>query len=127
MMSANVPKVSPPAIKTSSSKFMIWQSPESKWPVKAMPTKVANMSIISMPVWAMPTRTIRPGKEHTRLVVADITTYLSIWHPMNLSNTKVPGMSCSGKEEASREIDIMMATLPSRGRGITNPSSISSR
>jgi hypothetical protein len=113
MMSADMPKVSPPATETSSSKFMIWQSPESKWPVKAMPAKVANMSVISMPVRAMPTRTIWPGKEHTRLVVADIKTNLGIRHPTNLSNTKVPGMSCSGKEEASREIGIMMATLPS--------------
>jgi hypothetical protein len=59
-------------------------------------------------------RTIRPGKEHARLVVARINIFPAIWYKFNISN-KVPGMRWSIKEEASRDIGKMMEILPLRG------------
>jgi hypothetical protein len=63
----------------------------------------------------MSARTIRPGKEHAQLVVADITTFPDSWHKFNISNNKVPGTRCSIKEEASRYILKMTEILPLQG------------
>jgi hypothetical protein len=90
---------------------MIHPSPESKRLVKSMLAKVVDMSTISMPPRATPAKTIRPGKEHTRLV-ADIKMYLGIQHRTNLSNNKVPSMQCSTNVEASQEICMMTTILP---------------
>jgi hypothetical protein len=73
----------------------------------------------------VPARTIRPGKEHARLVVAGITISPAIWHKFNISNSKVPGMRCSIKEEASRDISKRMEILPLRGQDISNLGSCS--
>jgi hypothetical protein len=75
-----------------------------------MPAKVTGMSATRVPA-----RTIRPGKEHARLVVARITTFPGIRHTFSISNNKVPGTRCSIKEEASRDIWKMMEILPLRG------------
>jgi hypothetical protein len=75
-----------------------------------MPVKVTNKSATRMPA-----RTIRPGKEHARLVVAEITTFLGIRRKFSTSNNKVPGMRCSIKEESSRDIGKTMEILPLRG------------
>jgi hypothetical protein len=113
-------RVSPLATGISSSKSMIRQLPKSKW--RVMLAKVADMTTIRMP-----TKTIRPGREHARLVMADITTCPGIRHKSNLSNIKVSDTRCSNKVKASRDIERMMAILPSRGRDISNPNSSSSR
>jgi hypothetical protein len=63
----------------------------------------------------MSARTIRPGKEHAQLVVADITTFPDIRHKFSISNNKVPGTQCNIKEEASRYIVKMTEILPLRG------------
>jgi hypothetical protein len=62
-----------------------------------MLAKVIGVLVVSMPARAMLARTIRPGKEHARRGVADITTYIGIPHPTNLSNNKVSGTWCSNK------------------------------
>jgi hypothetical protein len=63
----------------------------------------------------MPARTIPPGKEHARLVVADITTRPGIRHMFSISNIKVQGAPRSIKKEASRDIGKIMEILPLRG------------
>jgi hypothetical protein len=78
-----------------------------------MPAKVTGMSATRVPA-----RILRPGKEHTRLVVAGITTYPGI-------SSRAPGMLCSIKEEVSRDIGKMMGILPLRGRDISNLSNSS--
>jgi hypothetical protein len=88
--------------RINSSKSMIQQLPKSKWPVRAMPAKEVDVPAVRMSDRAMPARTIQPGKEHARLVVADITSYLSIRHMSSLSNNKVLGTLCSSKVEASK-------------------------
>jgi hypothetical protein len=64
-----------------------------------MPAKVTGMSATRVSA-----RTIPPGKEHARLVVAGIITFLGIRHKLSISNSKVQGTRCSIKEEASRDI-----------------------
>jgi hypothetical protein len=54
----------------------------------------------------MPARSIRPGKEPARLVVADIAIFPDIRHKFSISNNKVPGMRRSIKEEVSRDIGV---------------------
>jgi hypothetical protein len=78
-----------------------------------MPVKVTEMSATGVP-----TRIRRLGKEHSRLVVAGITTYPGI-------NSRAPGMRCSIKEEVSRDIGKMMGIPPFRGRDISNLSNSS--
>jgi hypothetical protein len=75
-----------------------------------MLAKVTGMSATRVPA-----RTIRPGKEHARLVVAGIITFPKIYHKFSTSNSKVPGTRCSIREEASRDIEKMMEILPLRG------------
>jgi hypothetical protein len=60
-------------------------------------------------------KTIRPGKELARLVVADITMFPGIRHKFSISNNKVPSTCSSIKEEASRDITKMTEILPLRG------------
>jgi hypothetical protein len=86
---------------------MIQQSPESKQPLKEMLAKVTGMSAIRMP-----SKTIRLGKEHAQLVVADITIFPDIWHKLNLSNNKVPGTRHNIKVKDNRDIEMMMEILP---------------
>jgi hypothetical protein len=74
----------------------------------------------------IPARTIWPRKEHARLVVADIITLLDIRHKFSISNSKVPGMQCGIKEEASRGIEKMMEIMPLQGQDTSNPSRTSS-
>jgi hypothetical protein len=78
---------------------MIRPLPESKRPVKEMPAKVANMSAIRMPA-----RTIRSGKEHAWLVLADIIMYLGIRHISILSNSKVPVTRCNSKQRPAKKL-----------------------
>jgi hypothetical protein len=52
----------------------------------------------------VPARTIRPGKEHARLVVAGTITFPVIRYKSSISKSRVPDMRCSIKEEASRDI-----------------------
>jgi hypothetical protein len=73
-----------------------------------MPVKVTGMSATRVP-----TGTLRPGKEHARLVVAEITILPGI-------SNRVPDMRCSIKEEASRDIGKMMEILPLQGQDISN-------
>jgi hypothetical protein len=73
-----------------------------------MPVKVTGMSATRVLA-----RTLRPGKEHARLVVAGIIIHLRI-------SSRVPDMFCSVKEEASRDIRKMMEILPLQGRDINN-------
>jgi hypothetical protein len=74
-----------------------------------MPVKVTGMSATRVSA-----RTVRPGKEHARLVVAEITIFPGIWHKFSISS-RVPGTRCSIKEEASRDIRKMMEILPLQG------------
>jgi hypothetical protein len=76
-----------------------------------MPAKVTEMSATKVPA-----RMFRPGKEHARPVVAEITVLPGI-------SSRAPDMRCSSKEEASRDIGKMMEILPLRGRDISNLSS----
>jgi hypothetical protein len=78
------------------------------------------VKVTSMSATRVPTRTIRLGKEHARLVVARITTFPGIRHKFSISNNKVPGMRCSIKESASRDIRKMMEILPFRGQDTSN-------
>jgi hypothetical protein len=68
-----------------------------------MPIEVTGMLATRVPA-----RTLRPGKEHARLVVAGITILPGI-------SSRVPDMWCSIKKEASRDIGKMMEILPLRG------------
>jgi hypothetical protein len=54
-----------------------------------MPVKVTGMSATGVSA-----RTLRPGKEHARLVEAGITMHPGI-------SSRAPGILCSIKEEAS--------------------------
>jgi hypothetical protein len=85
-----------------------------------MPAKVTGMSATRVPA-----RTIRPGKEHARLVVAGIITFPGIWHKFSIINSKVSGTRCSIKAEASRDIKKMMGILPLRGQDTSNLSNSS--
>jgi hypothetical protein len=85
-----------------------------------------SVKVTSMLATGVSAKTIRPGKEHARLVVAGTTIFLGIWHKFSISN-KVPGMRCSIKEEASRDIGKMMEILPLRGQDISNLGSCSIR
>jgi hypothetical protein len=78
-----------------------------------MPVKVTGISGTRVPA-----RTVRPGKEHARLVVAGITIFPGIRHKFSI-NSRVPGTRCSIKEEASRDIGKMMEILPLRGQDIS--------
>jgi hypothetical protein len=73
-----------------------------------MPVKETRMSATRVPA-----RTLRPGKEHARLVVAGITMLPGI-------SNRVLGMLCSIKEEASRDIGKTMEIFPLQGRNISN-------
>jgi hypothetical protein len=65
-----------------------------------MPVKVTEMSATRVPA-----RMLRPGKEHTRPVVAGITTCPGI-------SSRVPDMWCTIKEEVIRDIGKMMGIPP---------------
>jgi hypothetical protein len=80
-----------------------------------MPVKVTGMSATRVPA-----RTIRPGKEHARLVVARIITFPVIRHRSSISRSRVPDTRCNIKEEASRDIKKMMEIPPLRERDISN-------
>jgi hypothetical protein len=85
-----------------------------------MPAKVTGKSAKRMSA-----RTIRLGKEHARLVVADIAMFPSIRHKFSISNDKVPGMRCSTKEEASRDTVKITEILPLQGQDTSNRSNSS--
>jgi hypothetical protein len=86
-----------------------------------MLVKVTGMSAIIVPA-----KTTWPGKEHARLVVDGIITFPGIRHKFSMSNNKVPDTRCSMQEEASRDIEKMMETLPLQGQ-VTNNLGIISR
>jgi hypothetical protein len=89
---------------------MIQQSPESRSSLKGMSAKMVDMSESRMPA-----RTIRPGKKHARVVVANIIIFPGTQHKLNIINSKVPGTRSSIKEEASRDIVKTMEILPLQG------------
>jgi hypothetical protein len=60
------------------------------------------VKVTSMSATRVPTRAIRPGKQHARLVVAGIITFPVIRRKFNISRSRVPDMRCSIKEEDSR-------------------------
>jgi hypothetical protein len=72
-----------------------------------MPVKETEMIATRVPA-----RTTWPGKEHARLVVAGIITFLVIQHKSSISRSRVPDTRCNIKEEVSRDIEKMMGILP---------------
>jgi hypothetical protein len=63
-------------------------------------------------------RICRPGKEHARSVVAEVTVLPGV-------SSRAPGIWCGNKAQVSQDIRKMMEILPLRGRDISNRSSSS--
>jgi hypothetical protein len=78
------------------------------------------VKVTGMSATRVPARTIRPGKERARLVVAGITTFPVIRHKSSNSRSRVLDTRCNIKEEASRDIEKMIEIPPLRGWDISN-------
>jgi hypothetical protein len=78
------------------------------------------VKVTKMSATRVPARTIQPGKEHARLVVAGIITFPVIRHRSSISRSRVQDTWHSIKEEASQDIEKMMEIPPLRGRDIIN-------